>query len=123
MRPTWYGVPNENVTDETMLPHKIMSITARRMYLSIVSLRYVKADKAERTRLLGEMQIITEMHRKSLLRLIKGDRTRHPRPTQRGCTYWPETDDALRASESCDYPCAERLTPNLSDMAVRLAGW
>ena len=105
-----------------MLPHKIMSITARRTYLSMMSLRYAKADKAERTRLLDEMQIITEMHRKSLLRLIKGDLARHPRPTQRGCTYGPEIDDALRIiNESYDYPCAERLTPNLVDMAVRLA--
>lgn len=105
-----------------MPPHKIMSIDARRTYLSIMSLRYARADKGERTRLLDEMQIITQMHRKSLLRLITGDLARHPRPAQRGCTYGPEIDDALRIiSESYDYPCAERLTPNLVDMAVCLA--
>ena len=105
-----------------MLPSKIMSINTRRAYLSIMALRYARADKAERTRLLDEMQIMTEMHRKSLLRLIKGDLARHPRPTQRGRSYGPEIDDALRIiSESYDYPCAERLTPNLSDMAMRLA--
>jgi hypothetical protein len=105
-----------------MPPHKIMSIDTRRAYLTIMALRYARAGKAERTRLLDEMQIMTEMHRKSLLRLITGDLARHPRPTQRGCSYGPEIDDALRIiSESYDYPCAERLTPNLVDMAVRLA--
>jgi hypothetical protein len=40
----------------------------------------------------------------------------------RGRTYGPEVDDALRvASESLDYICADRLTPNLVWMATCLA--
>jgi hypothetical protein len=105
-----------------MPPHKIMSINARREYLRMMALRYTRAHKAGRSRLLDEMELSTQMHRKSLVRLITGDLARHPRPTQRGCTYGPEIDDALRIIyESYDYPCAERLSPNLVDMATRLA--
>ena len=40
----------------------------------------------------------------------------------RGRTYGPEVDDALRViSESLDYICADRLTPNLVWMATHLA--
>jgi hypothetical protein len=105
-----------------MPPHKIMSINARREYVRMMSLRYTHANKAERGRLLDEMQSITQMHRKSLVRLITGDLARHPRSSQRGRTYGTEMDDALRIiSESYDYPCAERLSPGLVDMATRLA--
>ena len=40
----------------------------------------------------------------------------------RGRTYGPEVDDALRViSESLDYICADRLTPNLVWVATHLA--
>ncbi|NLE43218.1 MAG: transposase family protein, partial [Chloroflexi bacterium] len=45
-----------------------------------------------------------------------------PRRRQRGRTYGPELDDALRViDESFDYICAERLTPNLVWMTQHLA--
>jgi hypothetical protein len=99
-----------------------MSINERRTYLSIQVLRYANADKTERAQLLNEMEAVTQMHRKSLIRLLAGDLTRHPRQKQRGSTFGPEVDDALRIIvESYDYPCAERLTPNLVTMAQQLA--
>ena len=105
-----------------MPPHKIMSIAERRKYLGIMTLRYARADKTERRRLLDEMQAVTQMHRKSLIRLLHGDLARHPRQQQRGETYGPEVADALRLiMESYDYPCGERLAPNLATMAQQLA--
>ena len=43
-----------------------MSIDERRTYLSIMSTRYPRADKAERILLLNEMAVVTDLHRESL---------------------------------------------------------
>lgn len=99
-----------------------MTIDERRKYLRRMKKRYIKADRKERGRLLDEMEALTELHRKSLIRLMRGSLERKPRRQQRGCTYGPEVDDALRViAESLDYVCAERLTPNLLWMAEHLA--
>ncbi|MBC8252676.1 MAG: integrase [Ardenticatenia bacterium] len=53
---------------------------------------------------------------------MNGSLERKPRRRQRGRTYGPEVDDALRViAESMDYICAERLTPNLTSLAKHLA--
>ncbi len=49
--------------------------------------RDVQANRAERSRLLDEMEHITELQRKSLIRLIKDDAQRNARPRQRGRVY------------------------------------
>ena len=99
-----------------------MTIDERRKYLRRMKKRYIKADRKERGRLLDEMEALTELHRKSLIRLMRGSLERKPRRQQRGCTYGPEVDDALRViAESLDYVCVERLTPNLLWMAEHLA--
>jgi hypothetical protein len=99
-----------------------MTIDERRKYLRKMQERYLQADRKERGRLLDEMEIVTGLHRKSLIRLMKGSLTRKARRRQRGRTYGPEVDDALRViAESMDYICAERLTPNLTWLAKHLA--
>ena len=99
-----------------------MTIDERRKYLRKMQERYLQADRKERGRLLDEMEIVTGLHRKSLIRLMKGSLTRKARRRQRGRTYGPEVDDALRViAESMDYICAERLTPNLTWLARHLA--
>jgi hypothetical protein len=99
-----------------------MTIDERRKYLRKMQERYFQADRKERGRLLDEMERITELHRKSLIRLMKGSLERRARRRQRGRTYGPEVDDALRVIvESTDYICAERLTPNLAWLAKHLA--
>ncbi len=99
-----------------------MSIDERRKYLRRMKERYVQANRKEQGRLLDEMELITELHRKSLIRLINGGLGRQLRRKQRGRTYGPEVDDALRViSESLDYICPERLTPNLPWLATHLA--
>lgn len=99
-----------------------MTINERRKYLRMMQKRYRKADRRERGRLLDEMEAVTELHRKSLIRSMNSSLERRPRRRQRGRTYGPEVDDALRViAESTDYICAERLTPNLPWLARHLA--
>jgi len=81
-----------------------------------------QAGRREKGRLLDEMEAVTEMHRKSLIRLMNGSLERKPRSRQRGRTYGPEVKYALSViAESLDYLCPERLTPNLVWMANHLA--
>lgn len=100
-----------------------MNVTERRKYLHKMRLLYWKTKtKGERSHLIDEMQAVTGLHRKSLLRLINGDLARRPRQKQRGKTYGPEIEDAIvKIARSLDYPCAERLKPNLVWMAEHLA--
>ncbi len=90
-----------------------MTLNERRKYLMRMRLRYVQANRTERSRLLDEMEQVTELHRKSLIRLMKAEPVRKTRQRQRGRTYGHEVDDALRViAETQDYICAERLTPS-----------
>ena len=99
-----------------------MTIDERYKYLRLMQSRYRKADRQARSALLDEMEQVTGLHRKSLMRLLGGDLTRKPRRKQRSRTYGVEVDDALRViAESMDYICAERLTPNLVWLAEHLA--
>jgi hypothetical protein len=99
-----------------------MTINERWKYLRRMQKRYLKANRSERSRLLSEMEAVTEQHRKSLIRRMGSDLKRRPRQRQRDRTYGAEVDDALRViHESRDYICAERLTPELVWMAKHLA--
>jgi hypothetical protein len=112
----------ENVTEGTMSPEENMTIDERRKYLHRMRIRYWQAkSKKERSELLDEMEAVTDLHRKSLLRLINGELARKPRRRQRGKSYGPQVQMAVqRIAESLDYPCAERLQPNLVWMAKHL---
>jgi hypothetical protein len=99
-----------------------MTIDERRKYLFTMRKRYVAGSKAERGRLLDEMEAVTGMHRKALTRLMHGPLVRKGRLEQRGNTYGVEVDAALRIiAESLDYVCAERLQPGLVWLAEHLA--
>ena len=99
-----------------------MTLNERRKYLKIMQVRYLTSDRKGQTALLNEMQEVTGCHRKSLIRLMHSDLERKRRRKQRGRTYGHEVDDAIRViSESLDYICPERLTPNLAWMAQHLA--
>jgi transposase InsO family protein len=100
-----------------------MTITERRKYLARMLPRYLAADRPQQSLLLTEMQTVTGLHRKSLLRLLHASSlARQPRSRQRTRTYGAPVDDALRLIwETLDYVCAERLTPALVSTAHLLA--
>lgn len=100
-----------------------MTIDRRHKYLRRMYSRYRDANRKTKGRLLDEMEAMTGLYRKPLIRLLKPDALeRHKRQRQRGRTYDHTLDDALRVmAETLDYVCAERLHPVLSELAEDLA--
>jgi hypothetical protein len=98
-----------------------MTIDEVYKYLRKMRPAYEKADQTQKGRMLDDMERVTGRHRKSLIRLLRGSLERQPRQRQRGRTYQADFDDALRLIyKSYGRICAERLHPNLSDLAVQL---
>ena len=109
-----------------MASEEKMTVDERRKYLKVVALRYAKAGRAQRSALLTEMEAVTGLHRKSLLRLLHAPTLdRAPKGRRfRGRRYGPEVTDVVRVVwESLDYVCAERRTPGLLPTAQHLARW
>jgi hypothetical protein len=76
--------------------------------------RYIKASRSEKGRLLDEMEAVTGLDRKTVIRLMQSNLECKRRSRERGERYGPRVDDALRViDESFDGICAERLSPNL----------
>lgn len=100
-----------------------MTIDERYKYLRIKKKPYRHARRKERSRMLDEMEQVTGLDRKTLIRHMKERRIeRKARSRQRDKSYGWAVDDALRViAESLDYICAERLQPNLVSMAQQLA--
>jgi len=78
-----------------------MTVDERQKYLRAMKKRYRQASKKGRGRLLDEMEAIIGLHRKSLIRLMRGPLTRKrrrqqrvlqpsPRPGQPPCSTPPE---------------------------------
>jgi len=114
---------NDNVTEGIMPREDTMTIDERYKYLRICQRRYRSADRRQRSQMLDEMEQVTGLDRKTLIRHMKRRAVeRQKRSRQRGKAYNAALDDALRViAESLDYICAERLTPNLASMARHLA--
>ena len=105
-----------------MNPEVSMSVDERRKILIRVQARYRQASRRVRSRMLDERQAITGLHRKSLIRLLRGDLRRKPRRRQRGPTYGLKVREAIRlCAQALDDPCAERLQPVLVATARHLA--
>ena len=103
-----------------------MTVNERRKYLKLMSPRYAKAGRTERGGLLSEMEAVTGLHRKSLLRLMHAPSLeRAPKRLRlRRRRYGPAVADVVRVVwESLDYVCAERLTPALLATAQQLEQW
>jgi len=92
-----------------------MNVNERRKYLHKMRIRYWQAkNRRTKSSLLDEMTAVTGLHRKSIIRLIQGDLVRKPRRKQRGKIYGAEVKQVVETiARSLDYPCAERLQPNL----------
>jgi hypothetical protein len=102
-----------------------MTVNERRKYLKLMKPHYQKAKRAERSRLLTDMEEVTGLHRKSLLRLLHASSlNRKKRTTPRQRIYGLAVEQAILVVwESLDYVCAERLTPVLLSTAQHLAGF
>ncbi len=101
----------------------MLTIDERRKYLKRLWPRYRQADRAGRGQLLTEMEQVTGLHRKSLVRLLAAPSLeRRPRRRQRGRRYGLAVRGVVATVwESLDYICAERLTPALLPTARHLA--
>jgi hypothetical protein len=103
-------------TDETM------NIDERYKYLRMMRPSYQKADREKKQQMLDDMQAVTGLHRKALIRRLNGRLTRQVRHRERSKTYGPEVDAALAVIwETLDYICALRLQPALVCTGQRLA--
>ena len=99
-----------------------MPIDVRYAYLRREQKQYARSSRQKRSRKLDHMEQITGLNRKTPIRHMNSKIERKPRRRERGKTYGPRVDDALRViSESLDHICAERLTPQLALMAKHLA--
>lgn len=99
-----------------------MSAESRDEYLAVMHERYLQADRKGRSKLLDELEEVTGMDRKHLIKLMsKGHFTRKERSKERGSTYGGQVRHALSViAESLDYICPERLQGNLVWMAKHL---
>lgn len=98
-----------------------MTVDERRKYIHKMWERYREANRQEKGRLLDEIEAVTGLHRKTIVRTINGQLSRKKRSRERGREYGIEVDDVIRViARSLDYPCAERLQPNLVWMAHHL---
>ena len=105
-----------------MSPEEPMDVNERRKYLHKMKPLYQHATRSQKSALLTEMEAVTGLHRKSLIRLLHGNLRRKPRRRQRGPTYTETTRKAIHlCAEALDYPCAERLQPILLSTARSLA--
>ena len=103
------------------MPNQRMSIDERFNYLAIQYDRYIVADRAEQSALLDEMEKVTGLDRKTLIRHMRKRPRRDPRKQQRGSYYGVEVQHAIHViAESLDHPCAERLKPVLPEMGDKM---
>jgi len=98
-----------------------MSIDEELTYLRAMNERYRHAKNNTKGELFDEMQAVTGNQPKRLIRLVNGSLKHRPRSRERGETYGPDVDDALRVIDpSSDHICAERLLSNPDWMARHL---
>lgn len=99
-----------------------MTIEERFKYLRIMLPHYRAANRKERSKLLDDMELVTKLTRKTIIRRMNGILVRKSRAQQRGRVYGHEVEEAIKViAESEDYITAERLAPGLRSMAEHLA--
>ena len=98
-----------------------MTVDERRKYLHKMWGRYRDATKQGKSKMLDDMEHVTGMHRKSIIRILNGRLSRKKRARERGPTYGVRVMNVVRTiSKALDHPCAERLKPNLVFMAKHM---
>lgn len=106
----------------TMSEKDEMTINERRKYLHKMWGLYRDAPKKQKSKMLDDMEHVTGMNRKSIIRILNGRLSRKKRTNERGPSYGRNVIDTARTiSRVLDHPCAERLQPNLVFMAKHLS--
>jgi len=95
-----------------------MTKIGKRELLEAIRPRYLRANKAEKARILDEFVATTGYHRKYAIRLLHHGPSRRPAGRRRGRrTYTPEVVHALtQVWEVCDGICSRRLHPFLPEI-------
>ena len=97
-----------------------MTPKSKRELLRAVRPRYVKASRAEKSRILDEFVASTEYHRKYAIRLLLHGAPRPTRRKRRGRKSPYRTPKVMQALvfiwETCDRICSRRLHPHLPEM-------
>ncbi len=83
-----------------MPPEVPVNIHERRKYLPKMRPLYGRARRRQKSAPLTEMETVTGLHRKSLLRLLHGDLRRKPRQRQGGPAYTAATRQALHLAHA-----------------------
>jgi hypothetical protein len=105
----------------TMSEQEDMTIDERRKYLHKMWGRYRDSTKEVKRQMLDDMEHVTGMHRKSIIRILNGRLSRKKRSRERGPTYGSSVMYLVRKiSKVLDHPCAERLKPSLVFMAKHM---
>ena len=76
-----------------------MTIDERRKYLRMVKKRYIKANKVHRGILLDEMEAVTGLHRKSLVRLMASNLKRKGASNAHKSQYYINTLNCYAARD------------------------
>ena len=98
-----------------------MSTDERRKYLHKMWGKYRKASKKGKGQMLNDMEHVTGLHRKTIIRILNGRLSQKKRARERGPTYGTRVRHAVvKISEALDHPCTERLKPNLTFMASHM---
>ena len=98
-----------------------MTIDEKRKYLHKMWGRYRDATKKEKSQMLDDIEHVTGLNRKSIIRILNGRLSRKKRSRERGPTYGTSVMNVvIEISKALDYPCAERLKPNLEFMAKHM---
>ena len=95
-----------------------MTLMGRRELLDAVLVRYRRAGKKEKTRILNEFVANTKYHRKYALALLSGHTARHKaRIRRRKRTYTQEATNSLVVIwKVCDHIASRRLHPFVPEM-------
>ena len=76
-----------------MSPRDEMTIDERRKYVKLMAPRHQKAKRTECSQLLSEMEQVSKLHRKHLIRLLNGQSLdRKKRKTTRSHSYGLEVE-------------------------------
>ena len=100
-----------------------MDIAERFKYLRLMRERYEMADRKTKGELLDEMAVVTGLNRKHLIvRMGSPGPYQQKRCRKRGRQYGEDVEAAIAViGDTMDWICAERLRPNLVEIASHLA--